>query len=241
MNKATANAIPVTAEAGINIAFVTASTQYQDWLASMDDKKFVVNSVHLQSVDMFTPTKLGFIKFKADVTDSKGQRVPGIVFMRGGAVGMLVVLNKKYAVLTVQPRVPTGSFEFVELPAGMLDGSGNFAGVAAKEIDEELDLKIPASALIDLGAVANYTRGFFVSPGAVDETIRLFCYEVDVSDDELTAMNGKATGLIEEGEQISLKIVDLEDLWKIPDAKTVVAYTLYQKLLASRAAAKATV
>ncbi len=179
--------------------------------------------------------KSALIKFKADITDSSGKFIPGIVFMRGGAVGMLVVLNKKFAVLTVQPRVPTGDFEFVELPAGMLDGSGNFAGVAAKEIEEELDLKIAAADLKSLDAVAGFAKGFFVSPGGSDETIRLFYYEAEVSDEQLAAMNGKATGLIEEGEQINLKIVPLEDLWKIPDGKTIVAYTLYKK---ARAAAR---
>jgi ADP-sugar diphosphatase len=231
MDKATSNAIALTAEAGIDIAVVTASKQYQDWLTSMDGKKFIVKSVHFQSVDMFGPKKIGFIKFKADVTDSKGKFVPGIVFMRGGSVGMLVVLNKTHAVLTVQPRVPTGSFDFVELPAGMLDGSGNFAGVAAKEIEEELGLTIAADSLTDLSAVAGHTNGFFVSPGASDETIRLFCKDVQVSDEEMASMNGRCTGLIAEGEQITLKIVPLDDLWKIPDGKTVVAYTLYQKLV----------
>jgi len=230
MNKAKANAIPVTAEAGINVAVVTATNQFQNWLASIDDTKFTVNSIHLQSVDMFGPTKVGFIKLKCDATDTKGNRVPGIVFMRGGSVAMLVVINKKYVVMTVQPRIPTGNFEFTETPAGMLDGSGNFAGVAAKEIEEELDLKIEASALVDLNAVAGITGGIFLSPGAVDETMHFYCTELTVSDDEMEAMNGKATGLIEEGEQISLKIILLEDLWKIADAKTIVAYTLYKKL-----------
>jgi MFS family permease len=237
MDQATINAIKTTAEAGIDIAVVTASKQYQDWLASVDGTKYVVKAVHIQSVDMFGPKKIGFIKFKADVTDKNGKFIPGIVFMRGGAVGMLVVLNKKYAVLTVQPRVPTGSFDFVELPAGMLDGSGNFAGVAAKEIEEELHIKIAAEALKSLDDVAGFTRGFYVSPGGSDETIRLFYHEAEVTDAELADINGRCTGLIEEGEQISLKIVPLEDLWKIADGKTIVAYTLYQKVLAQAAKA----
>lgn len=40
-------------------------------------------------------------------------------------------------ILTLQPRVPVPHLSFPELPAGMLDGSGNFAGTAAKEIEEE--------------------------------------------------------------------------------------------------------
>ena len=38
--------------------------------------------------------KIGFVKFCALVTDKESnEHVPGIVFMRGGAVGMLVVLE----------------------------------------------------------------------------------------------------------------------------------------------------
>lgn len=225
-------AITYTAEAGIDIEKVKGTKAYQDWLASLDTKRFTVKGVHLQSVDMFGP-KVGFMKFKADAVDaSTGKFVPGIVFMRGGSVGMLVVLvceGKEYAVLTVQPRIATGSFGFEELPAGMLDGSGNFAGVAAKEIEEELGMKIPSEALISLSEPAGHDRGFFVSPGGTDETLRLFYYRKDVTADELAAMNGKCTGLLEEGEQITLKIVPLDDLITIPDGKTVVAYALYRK------------
>lgn len=228
---------PVTGEPGIDTAAVVASKPYTDWVQSMDEQRFKVRGVHIQSVDMFGP-KVGFIKFKADVTDAKGKFVPGIVFMRGGAVGMLPIFRcngVEYTVLTVQPRVPTGAFDFAEIPAGMLDGSGNFAGVAAKELEEELEFKIDPAELVDLSAFAGHTRGFFVSPGGSDETLRLFTFSRDVSAEELAAWNGKCTGLLSEGEQITLKIVPVEDLWKIADGKTIVAYTLYKKLQDSKA------
>lgn len=227
--------IPYTAEAGISIDIVTASKPFTDWLASMDQEKFTIRGVHFQSVDMFGATKVGFIKFKADIVDKNGKFIPGIVFMRGGAVGMLPVFTCKgtrYVVMTVQPRVPTGKFDFVEIPAGMLDGSGNFAGIAAKEIEEELGITIKAEDLTDLSTPAGHDRGVFVSPGGTDETIRLFSFTKEVTEDELASMNGKCTGLLAEGEQITLKIMPFEDLWKIPDGKTIVAYTLFQKLSA---------
>lgn len=223
--------LPVTGEAGINVAAITASRQFTDWLDLIDTDRFVVKSVHIQSVDMFGP-KIGFIKFKADITDKSGKFIPGIVFMRGGAVGMLLVLNcegKKYTVLTVQPRIATGRFDFVEIPAGMLDGSGNFGGVAAKELEEELGLKIPASELIDLSTLSSHARGFYVSPGGTDETIRLFVYEKDVTPEWLAEMNGKCTGLLSEGEQITLRVVPLDDsILNIDDGKTIVAYALWK-------------
>ena len=90
---------------------------------------------------MFGP-RVGFIKFKAralvDIGGSEGDdgviEVPGIVFMRGGAVGILVILEcegVEYTIVTYQARVPVGDHNLPEIPAGMLDGSGNFKGVAA--------------------------------------------------------------------------------------------------------------
>lgn len=69
--------------------------------------------------------------------------VPGIVFLRGGAVGVLVILDcegEEYTILTKQARVPIGDSQLPEIPAGMLDGSGNFKGVAASELEEEVGL-----------------------------------------------------------------------------------------------------
>jgi ADP-sugar diphosphatase len=214
-----------------------ASKPFQDWLKSVSDR-FVVKGVKFQSVDLFGP-RVGFIKFVADVTDTNGKFIPGIVFMRGGAVGMLPVLKcegKRYTILTVQPRVPAGRFDFVEIPAGMLDGSGNFGGVAAKELKEELDMVVTQDELIDLSAFAGYAGGVFVSPGGTDETLRLFAFEKDVTAEELASYEGKCTGVIEEGEQITLKIAELDTLWQIDDAKTGIAYLLYEKYVAAQAA-----
>jgi len=231
------SAIAYSAEAGIATDTVVQSKQFQNWLARLDVARFKVRAVHFQSVDMFGP-KVGFIKFKADVVDSAGKFIPGIVFMRGGSVGILPVLTcggKKYAVMTMQPRVPTGSFDFLEIPAGMLDGSGNFAGVAAKELEEELAIKLAASDLTDLCALAGCASGIYLSPGGSDESMHFYSFTRAVTEEEMAAMNGRCTGLIEEGEQITLKIVPLESLISVPDAKTIVAYALYQQFLASLA------
>ncbi len=225
-----------SAEAGIVLNTATQSVQFQNWLAQVDSSKFTVRSVHFQSVDMFGPTKVGFIKFKADIVDKSGKFIPGIVFMRGGSVGILAVLTcngKKYSVMTVQPRVPTGNFDFVEIPAGMLDGSGNFAGVAAKELEEELGIKISEKDLSDLSSLSGSPKGVYLSPGASDETLRFFSFTREVTEEEMAEMNGKCTGLISEGEQITLKIIPFDDLITVADAKTIVAYALYQKYLAA--------
>lgn len=60
----------------------------------------------------------------------------------------------KYVILTVQPRIPAGSLAFIELPAGMLDDAGSFAGRAAQEIAEETGLEIAAKDLLNLTELA---------------------------------------------------------------------------------------
>lgn len=226
---------PVTADAGIDIAAATEAHAFVSWLATMDTQKFTIRGVHIQSLDVWPNGRVGFIKFKADVVDKAEKFVPGIVFMRGGSVGVLTVLScggKRHALMVVQPRVPTGRFDFVEIPAGMLDESGCFATVgAAKELEQEAGIKIRTEDLTDLSAFAGHTHGHFPSPGGSDETIRLFLYEKEVTQDELSALEGKCTGVHEEGEQITLKIMDVDDLWRVADGKTCVAYLLYQKYL----------
>lgn len=225
--------IAYTADAGISIETAVGSEKFQEWLAQVDHSRFKIRAIHFQSLDMFGATKVGFIKFKADVVDETGKFISGIVFMRGGAVAILTIFNcrrKRYAVMTRQPRFPTGDFQFLEVPAGMLDGSGNFAGVAAKEMHEELGIEINEADLTELTAEAGNPGGIYLSPGGSDETIRIFLYERNVTQKEMDAMQGRLGGDPDEHEQITLTIVPFEDLWRVRDAKTVSAYTLYKKL-----------
>ena len=51
---------------------------------------YVLKKIDIQSVDRFKGGRLGFVKFRADVSNSQGEGLPGSVFLRGGSVGMLV-------------------------------------------------------------------------------------------------------------------------------------------------------
>ena len=151
--------------------------------------------------------------------------------------------DEKYVLLTVQPRIAGGSLQFVELPAGMVD-DGTFSGSAAKEIEEEIGLVIPESDLINLTELALpeklggeqgeevIGRGVFPSVGACDEFIPLFLHEKRVPRDTLKGWEGRLTGLREEGEKITLKLVRVEDMWRVAgrDAKALAAWALWEGL-----------
>jgi ADP-sugar diphosphatase len=163
---------------------VVCPQAFNDWCNTID-AEFVVKKITVQSVDMFGP-RMGFVKFKGDITDEQGRVIPSIVFMRGASVGMLIVITceedkRQYTVLTVQPRVPTGKYALEELPAGMLDASGSFVGAAAKELQEETGIIVNEKGLIDLtekafkGTAYNHV---YPSAGGCDEILRLFLYQV---------------------------------------------------------------
>jgi len=217
-----------TAAPGVPLEKALESAQFTDWYNRLDPR-FHVKGVHVDSVDMFGP-RVGFIKFKADVIDHTGKPISGIVFMRGGSVAMLPVFvcgRRYYTALCVQPRLPTGQFDFVEVPAGTVDGSGNFAGAAAREIEEELHMTVSEKELIELGAATIRKDGLWLSPGAADEMMRFYAFVKRVSKQWLAEVNGRCTGLLEEHEQITLKIAPLASLVDVPDAKTIVAHALF--------------
>ena len=223
------------------IGACVSSLKFRNWINSIDPE-FTVTCIVIQSVDMFGPN-VGFIKVKADATIKavdkkdgvlKDMPIPSIVFIRGASVAILVILmceGKRWIIWTKQPRFAVGSRYCVELPAGMLDENGNFAGVAAKELSEETGIKITTSML-------DYLGNIYPSPGGCDEMIGLFCYTQEVSPKELADFQGKCTGV--EGEIITLEIMPYEGVEHSTeplDAKALCAVLLYERKEAAKAAA----
>lgn len=86
-----------------------------------------VSKIEILGVEMFGD-KVGFINLKA-ITAKDGFNLPSYVFLRGPAVAILMFVNEKILVVE-QYRVPVQQ-TMTEAPAGMLDESGDFVGVAA--------------------------------------------------------------------------------------------------------------
>jgi ADP-sugar diphosphatase len=188
---------------------------------------FEIETLDIQTIDMFGPN-VGFIKFNANVK-CKGLPVPGIVFMRGASVAILIILSvngEKFVLCTKQARFPIGASEFLEIPAGMMDEDGNFLGVAAKELEEETHIKIDKKDLIHLG-------GVFPSPGGCDEFIEFFALELIVDQTRFNEIQGAATGNLEEGEKITLEIIPYREAHMLTDAKTLCALLKYERLFTS--------
>jgi ADP-sugar diphosphatase len=215
------------------------------------DDPYELKSIHIQAVDFFEQ-RIGFLKYKAIIENKRGKKgepmqLPGSIFMRGGSVGMLMILRPKdrsderWVIMTEQARIPAGSLSFLEIPAGMIDErTKDFKGAAANEIEEETGLKINREHLLDMTELAlqgspnpeNLKLAMYPSPGGSDEFIALFLWEQEMERLEIESLREKLTGDKKQGEMITLKLVPYRDLWKVAtrDAKTMVAWALYESL-----------
>ncbi|CAI8609655.1 unnamed protein product [Vicia faba] len=217
------------------------SSLFKHWLHNLQTEngilangKMTLNHILIQGVDMFGK-RIGFLKFKAEIFDKEtGNKVPGIVFARGPAVAMLILLESEgeiYVVLTEQARVPVGRI-ILELPAGMLDDDkGDIVGTAVREVEEETGIKLNVEDMVDLTAFLDSSTGrtVFPSPGGCDEDISIFLCRKHVDKEVIMHLQGKETGLREHGELIKVRVVPYKNLWRATaDCKVLAAVALLE-------------
>jgi len=209
------------------------------------EERYSLHSINIHSVDFFG-SRIGFLKMEAKIKNEADEKtLPGIVFMRGGSVAVLMILrpqgntDERYVIMTQQPRIPAGSLSFFEIPAGMIDDAGTFSLAAAKELKEETGLSVPQHELFDMTAKAlekattsenHLQKAMYPSPGGCDEFIALFLWERTMARTEIIELKNKLMGV--DREKITVKLVKYEELWKegARDAKTLAAWALYEGL-----------
>lgn len=212
---------------------------FKEWLEA-SSAKFKIQKIHFESVNYFNKEHRPlFIKLNATATLPDGRPVHGVVLVRGHAVGVLVVLKcegQKYLLLVRQPRFPISETASLEIPAGILDWSGDYRKVALSELEEEAQIKADDSELIDLTDFwwKGSTPGFAGSCGLLDERIRLFAIEREVTREQLNAMDGKNQTYVDENEWIRTEVLPYEEAGhKFIDGKNLIAMFLYERWLKS--------
>ena len=220
--------VPITAVTpDISIPDVMKFVPFMDIVTELNkDPRWKIAEIIIQSVDNFGP-RIGFAKgiFKGTFN---GKPVPGIVFMRGHSVAVLPILKcngQRYVVCCMQPRMPGGKI-YIEIPAGMMDGKGNFAGTAAKEMAEETGIVMNESDLIDISPNGKLCP----SIGGCDEKIKFYAFIKEVTPDNLQELDGKIAGNFEEGEIIKVKLIKYENLHvECDDMKAMTAMLLLER------------
>jgi len=223
---------------GKKACLAVKSILFSRWVKSLD-LSFTIQAIEIQSIDTVIRSgkeEVLFLKLKAKIADKEGRSLPGIVFLRGASVGIFIILRtvKNEYVVMIESCLPAiGKVSYPQLPAGMMDKETDAMKVAMKETKEETGLDPIHGKMTDLAKSFYGPKwsGIYPSPGACDEMIHLFLYEQNVSERKIKELQGLKTGLSEEHEHLTLKIVKLNQLCEsTPDVKAHSAYLMYTQL-----------
>jgi hypothetical protein len=163
--------------------------------------------------------------------------LPGISFIRGDSVAILVILNvaprdkthgglMKKLLLKQEARVPVGLVNCIETVAGMREGETPALHTASAELFQEIGFEVDPADIMPLRS-----EPILMSQGGSDERMWLYCVEKNMTDDEydeLMAKNRVTTyGVPEEHEYITAVVIDFDDWKKINDSKLAICMAYY--------------
>jgi len=211
---------------------ITNTSFFREWVKKLAPE-FTVSRIEIQSADVIG-LKVRFIKMRAYITDKSGEEVPGVIFLRGKSVSVLVVLRsahdpkKRFVVVTKHTRAPIGEYSHEEIPVGMDDGGP--LGTVRELVENEIGIDADSFHPINMNkAIFGEDKPIYTSPGATDEGMRFYLIELTLSQDHLSAIENKSKS----GTILALKLINLDDVtFQCNDAKTILAvhlYSLYKK------------
>lgn len=195
---------------GQSADMVIECKQFQQWLDNFDHKNMDLQLISIQSADIFGGGKVIFVKMETKVFDRQTQKpIPGIVFLRGNAVAILCLVVCKetreiYILLTTQPRVALGCYNFTETVAGMIDKNDGVIGRTIAEMKEETSITINQAELQFLGEWAP-------SAGGCDEKLISFLVVKELCQNTINEILLKIHGAEDENEYINIKMYTLSD------------------------------
>lgn len=214
------------------------SSLVKNWIAGLDPR-FQLKGYEIQSVDTVVRNgneEVLFVKIKAEIYDQQGRKLPGIIFLRGASVGILIILRTKkeeYVVLIRSSLPAIGQVDYIQLPAGMMEKETDALEVALRELQEETGIDTEGGSMVNLTQMfyGDRLKGVYPSPGACDEVIKLFAYIKEVDEKDIEHIHGKQTGLASEHEHLTLEVVRLTELCRLTgDVKAHSAYIMYTQL-----------
>ncbi len=151
-----------------------------------------------------------FALLKTEVISPENKKLPHILFLRGDACVIVILLRNKSTgeekfLMVRQRRIGNGQM-CLEFPAGMLDESSNAPEVAVREIFEETGLPLKEDELFALTDTVLYS-----SAGASDEGIHYFGALKEVDDQTFNSFFDKEGGCCDENEHISTTLMSRTD------------------------------
>ncbi|GAA4447580.1 hypothetical protein GCM10023189_04090 [Nibrella saemangeumensis] len=193
---------------------LTDAHKFRFWRQQLEINGIKLNDVQEQYVRRRHNGEVLFALLTIDADTPEGDKIPPVVFLKGHAVSVLVVLvdkdtREKFVVLVRQRRVCDGSQTY-EHPAGMVDVDDEPAEVGAREVGEEIGLEVTPEELTKLN-----NRLWFPSTGSSDEAMHYFFVEKEMVRAEIMSFHHKNMGVASEFERITTVVATLPEAHKL--------------------------
>lgn len=210
---------------------VLHAPKVEHWRHRVVQANCTVHSLQVLYPVLHHQCKLLFGLFKAEVKDPNGNLLMPTVFIRGDACVIVPYIRKKGShegkfLMIRQRRIGNGHLS-LEFPAGMLDENIHDPVLTAiQEMQEEAGVIIHAE---NLKALCKHP--LYSSPGCSDEAIYYFGCILDLDAQEFDSLDGRNTGLIEEGERIEVCLMEKAEAIEVVSSLQVrLAFALFEEV-----------
>jgi 8-oxo-dGTP pyrophosphatase MutT (NUDIX family) len=218
---------PITFPPNAPMALLSKSPLIPNWARTISSF-FQVDHVGVISADAFGP-RIGCCELDVSYTLNGHHHCERII-LHGKAVIIAVVIrctdtNEVYTILVHQPRIGAGRLMY-EFPAGMADDSDDLAGVAAREVEEEIGMKCAKEELIALSQIYSPEHPYmFMNPSHYEQSSQAFLLVKRMTRTELADYEGRYCG-VGQDEQITLHVVPFADVVQYAFEPATLAVTL---------------
>ncbi len=198
------------------------------WETGMLDKGWALDSVEARDVFVRRDGAPLFTMLEVAGRDPSGEKALPYVLVRGAACVIVPVVRNKDTgesrfLLIRQYRVGSGDFS-LEFPAGMVDGDEAPATAAARELEEETGLSLPADSLTPL-----WDKPLLSTPGLSDESIWYYAATFELGGAAYRALEGTQAGHVAEGEHITTTLMTFaEASAEITSLQPLLAFFLHR-------------
>jgi len=210
----------------MNEDIVLNSIIFRNWKNKIERSGVSIHSLKILSIVSRNSKSFYLALLDFIMLTPEGDKLPRCIVLRGDTVVIVPLIRcidkKKIFTLMVQQRRVIDGCNSLEFPAGMVDNNLSDPVLSAvKEVKEELGMNVNVKSMRLLT-----NEPLNVCESLMDEHVNIYSFTKEMTYESLVKFDNKSSGVVEDGELITIKLISIEKAKKIPSFSTNVALNL---------------